>query len=249
MDGVEIALWLVILFTLVYEPVFGYFDYKRFKQKVKTDDGARVRYYINSVIGLWVPAAFILGLVGFTGITGKDIGFALPGIHTEPLGRAVTYIVLAVALLYAAALLYYAIGYRFSAKIREQTDKAMQQHSEKAGFSDILPVTAREKKWWTFVSVTAGITEEIIYRGFLMFAFSSLFPEWSIWLVILASSALFGLAHTYQGMDGVVRTGLVGFGFALLYAATGSILLPIVLHFLIDMMAKVESGAKKAAHG
>jgi membrane protease YdiL (CAAX protease family) len=249
MSGVEIALWLVILFALVYEPVFGYFDYRRFKQKVKTDDGARVRYYIKSVIGLWAPVAFILGLVGFTGITGKDIGFAWPGIHTEPLGRVATWIVLIVVLLYTAALLYYAIGYRFSTKIREQTDKAMQEHSEKAGFSDILPVTAREKKWWTFVSLTAGITEEIIYRGFLLFAFSTLFPEWSIWLVILASSALFGLAHTYQGMDGVVRTGLVGFGFALLYVATGSLLLPIVLHFLVDLMAKLESRERKTAHG
>ena len=103
-----------------------------------------------------------------------------------------------------------------------------------------MPVTNKEKKIWNFVSLTAGITEEIIYRGFLIFAFAYLFPDFSIWLVIILSSLLFGLAHTYQGFTtGVLRTTIFGVIFSILYIGIGSILPLIVIHFLIDYVAKL----------
>lgn len=30
----EVAFWLVILFTLIYEPIFGYIDFQMFKEKL-----------------------------------------------------------------------------------------------------------------------------------------------------------------------------------------------------------------------
>lgn len=87
---------------------------------------------------------------------------------------------------------------------------------------------------------TPGVTEEIIYRGFLIFAFAFLFPHLSIWLIILLASLLFGLAHTYQGLiTGVLRTTIFGMLFSILYIALGSILPLIVFHFLIAYFAKL----------
>jgi uncharacterized protein len=40
----DIVIWLLILFLLFYEPIIGYFDFQRFKQKVKTDNNARMKY-------------------------------------------------------------------------------------------------------------------------------------------------------------------------------------------------------------
>ncbi|MCZ0703840.1 CPBP family intramembrane glutamic endopeptidase [Natronobacillus azotifigens] len=75
---------------------------------------------------------------------------------------------------------------------------------------------------WNYVSITAGVTGEIIYRGFLIFAFAFLFPHFSIWLIILLVSLLFGLAHTYQGLiTGVLRTTIFGMLFSILYIALG----------------------------
>jgi uncharacterized protein len=31
----ELGFWLVILFALVYEPIIGYFDFKKFKVNVR----------------------------------------------------------------------------------------------------------------------------------------------------------------------------------------------------------------------
>lgn len=107
-------------------------------------------------------------------------------------------------------------------------------------FEELLPVTKKEKKLWNYVSLTAGITEEMIYRGFLIYAITYLFPNFSIWLVLVLSSFLFGLAHTYQGFKiGVLRTTIVGFIFSILYIGLGSILPVMILHFLIDYLAKL----------
>ncbi|WP_404328617.1 CPBP family intramembrane glutamic endopeptidase [Mesobacillus maritimus] len=83
---------------------------------------------------------------------------------------------------------------------------------------------------------------EIIYRGFLIFSLTALFPSFSLWAVLIISSLLFGLAHTYQGFGNVIRTSLVGLFFAILYIVLGSIIPLIVLHFLIDYVGKIGDG-------
>ncbi|MCM3600978.1 CPBP family intramembrane metalloprotease [Robertmurraya korlensis] len=89
------------------------------------------------------------------------------------------------------------------------------------------------------MSWTAGITEEIIYRGFLIFALTQLFPSFSVWMVFILSSLLFGLAHTYQGFLNVIKTSLFGLFFAILYMGLDSIVPLMILHFLIDYVGKI----------
>lgn len=232
--------WLVIIFTLVYEPIIGYYGFQKFKVDVRRNEHARLKYYKNISIGLWVPTVFILLLVVFTDLTLTDIGLSIPSINTDILGSLVTYSVFAIGLLYVCGILYYSIGYHVSDKIRTKLAKAKEKEWGESSLVDIMPVTAREKKVWNYVSLTAGVTEEIIYRGFLLLALTYLFPTLSIWLIIVISSLLFGLAHTYQGfLTGVVRTTIVGVLFSIIYIGIGSILPLIVLHFLIDYMAKL----------
>ena len=239
MNFMEFAFWLLLI-LLLYEPIIGYFDFKKFKVDVKENQNARLKYYKSTILGLWIPTIFILMLVISTELTLKDIGLSIPNINTEPLGALVTYSVFAIVLLYIFGILYYSIGYQFSKKIRDKWAQAKQKEWENTSFSEILPVTNKEKKIWNFVSLTAGITEEIIYRGFLIFALAYLFPDFSIWLVIIFSSLLFGLAHTYQGFTtGVLRTTVIGVIFSILYIGIGSILPLIAIHFLIDYVAKL----------
>lgn len=236
----ELGFWLVIIFALIYEPIVGYSDFKKFKVDVRGNQNARLKFYKSSIIGLWIPTVFILLLVIFTELTLKDIGLSVPKINTDTLGPLVTYSVFAVASLYLIGILYYSIGYQFSDKIRAKLAQAKQKEWDNVSFSEILPVTNREKKIWNYVSLTAGITEEIIYRGFLIFALAYLFSDFSIWVVIFFSSLLFGLAHIYQGFTtGVLRTTVFGVVFSIFYIGIGSILPLIVIHFLIDYVAKL----------
>ncbi|ARK32491.1 CPBP family intramembrane glutamic endopeptidase [Halalkalibacter krulwichiae] len=236
----EFAIILLLIFLVIYEPVIGYFDYQKFKKNVKTHDQARRNYYLNSIIGLWIPTLYIFLIVVFTDLTFAEIGLTLPSINTEPLGAVVTYSVVGLACLYYVGILYYFIGYQVSSKIRASFMRAKEKEYEKTEFQEILPQTKEEKKLWNYVSLTAGVTEEVIYRGFLLFALPFLFPQLSIWLVILLASLLFGLAHTYQGwLIGVFRTMVFGVFFSILFIALGSILPLIVLHVLIDYVAKL----------
>ncbi len=239
MCDLEISFWILIAFLLLYEPILGYFSFQRFKEKVKIEENIRVKYYVHTIIGLWIPTIFILFLILITDLTLREIGLTIPAINPLILGSAVTYIGLGIAFLYFLLILYYSIGYHFSKKIKSQLTNAKEQQSAKVSFSAILPVTKKEQKLWNYVSFTAGVTEEIIYRGFLLFAIAYLSPNVSIWLVILLSSLLFGLAHTYQGALGVLRTTLIGVLFSILYIGLGSILPLIALHFLIDYAAKL----------
>jgi uncharacterized protein len=236
----EFWFWLLVIFTLLYEPIIGYFDFKKFKVNVIKNKNAKLKYYTNTIIGLWVPTIIIILLVVFTELTLKNIGLAIPQINADTLGPLVTYSVFTVALLYLFGVLYYSIGYHFSDKIRTKLSQAKEKERENVVFSELLPITNKEKKIWNYVALTAGVTEEIIYRGFLIFALAYLFPNFSIWLIIALSSLLFGLAHTYQGFTlGVIRTTIFGLLFSILYIGLGSILPLIILHFLIDYLAKL----------
>lgn len=235
----EFGFWMVIIFALLYEPIIGYFDFKKFKVDVKENQDARLKFYKSIIVGLWIPTIFILLLVTFTELTLKDIGLSFPNINTNTLGPLVTYSVFIIVFLYLIGILYYSIGYHFSDKIRTKFKQAQQKEYDKVSFSEILPVSNKEKKIWNYVSLTAGITEEIIYRGFLIFALAYLFPNLSVWLVLFLASLLFGLAHTYQGFTGVIRTTVFGAIFSVLYIGIGSILPLIIFHFLIDYLAKL----------
>lgn len=235
-----IVIWLLILFLLFYEPIIGYFDFQRFKQKVKTDNNARMKYYNNAIIGLWVPTIVIILLIVFTELTFKEIGLTIPTINTGPLGIWVTYFGLGIGLLYLLFVLYYIIGFKFSDKIKRELSIKKKEEWEKSVIAPLLPVTEKEKKRWNYVSLTAGLTEEVIYRGFTVFALAYLFPNFSIWAIILLSSLLFGLAHTYQGFFmGFLRTTIFAILFCIIFIGMDSIIPLIILHFLVDYIAKL----------
>lgn len=233
------AFWVVIIITLLYEPIKGYLDYKKLKVAISESQNVRLKFYRKVLIDLWVPTIFILLIVAFSQLNLNDIGFNLPKINTNTLGPWVTYTALGIGILYVIIILYYLFGYRFSEKFRVMHNEAKQKESNKLSFSEMLPVTVKEKKVWTCVSITAGITEEIIYRGFLIYAFGYLYPNLSIWLVIVMASLLFGLGHIYQGLTGVLKTTIIGLVFSVIFIGIGSILPLIIVHFLIDYVAKL----------
>lgn len=100
-----------------------------------------------------------------------------------------------------------------------------------AGFEFLLPHTRDERNAFFLLSVTAGVCEELLARGFLMWFIGA----WTgPWIAAVLSSALFGLGHAYQGASGVLKTGVVGLVMAFVYLATGSLVPGILLHALID---------------
>lgn len=94
------------------------------------------------------------------------------------------------------------------------------------------PHTTPELAWWSVVSVSAGWSEELIFRGFLIWAFQ---PIVGLWGAAALSVVVFGAAHAYQGATGVVATGVVGAILTLVVLIFGSLWPAIVLHMAIDL--------------
>jgi len=62
----------------------------------------------------------------------------------------------------------------------------------------LLPQTSLELGLWMLLSITAGICEEAIYRGYLQRQLGALTRN--VWVGITISAAAFGGAHLYQGV-------------------------------------------------
>lgn len=60
----------------------------------------------------------------------------------------------------------------------------------------LMPRSMDERQWWVIVSITAGITEEIVCRGYLL-ALVAHFA--TLWIAAPIAALLFGIGHAYQG--------------------------------------------------
>jgi membrane protease YdiL (CAAX protease family) len=101
----------------------------------------------------------------------------------------------------------------------------------------ILPQSTVELLPFLALAVTAGLCEEFLYRGFAMAVLARLGSP--VWLAILVSSILFGLAHLYQGRGGFVSTMLIGTVLGSGRMAYDSLVPVIFWHTAVDVVAGV----------
>jgi membrane protease YdiL (CAAX protease family) len=90
------------------------------------------------------------------------------------------------------------------------------------------------------VLVSAGVGEEIRFRGFLFERLGRLFGRGAVakTAIVLLSAGLFGLAHYLnQGRDGVVQGWITGLVFGTTFALTGELWLLMVTHAAFDLTA------------
>jgi len=110
----------------------------------------------------------------------------------------------------------------------------------------LLPQNSVESGPYAALAVTAGVCEEFVYRGFAMAALAR--TGMAVWLVLLLSSVLFGLAHAYQGRSGIVGTTVMGLLFGLSRLATLSLIPAMIWHAGVDLVAGVAGPRFLSAH-
>jgi membrane protease YdiL (CAAX protease family) len=79
---------------------------------------------------------------------------------------------------------------------------------------------------------SAAFGEELIVRGFILDRFSKLFGTS---IAVVAQAAIFALAHSYQGITGVVTIFVLAVIFGGVYIRSGRNLLPVIVaHGILD---------------
>jgi membrane protease YdiL (CAAX protease family) len=104
----------------------------------------------------------------------------------------------------------------------------------------LLPRSAPEKVVFVFLSLAAGVGEEIAFRGFAIPALAMV--TGSDWGSAVLASAAFGLLHGYQGWLGVARTGMMGFLLAAAFLLSGTLWPAIFAHAILDVVSGLVLG-------
>lgn len=194
-------------------PLYGHFvDWPRFLRHFREDPHrARIREYWETIVVQW--ALFAVGIY-----------FWRSGVWDAPTGwRA-----------WAAAALIALLAATHAANIVKATRSArtrawLREHM--AYVEPILPATDSEFAGFLALSITAGICEEFLFRGYVIWAFAPLLGWWGAAALSLAS---FALSHSYQGRKGLIQSLILGALLTLLVAITRSLLPAMALHALID---------------
>ena len=88
--------------------------------------------------------------------------------------------------------------------------------------------------------ISTGFYEELNYRFLLLEGIK--YSKNNIGtklLFVMISSVLFGLLHCLTGWNTYtfLQTGAIGFAFAVIFVKSGNILIPMILHFIYDVIA------------
>ena len=111
------------------------------------------------------------------------------------------------------------------------------------GVQFLLPHGSSEVAVWMALSLTAGICEETLFRGYLQRQFMALTKNAP--LGILLSAAMFGTAHAYQGFVKVIQIGVLGAMYGIFAHWRKSVRPGMIAHTLQDVLGGLFAGSIK----
>jgi membrane protease YdiL (CAAX protease family) len=212
---------VVFAFAVLYPAIDLHYS-KTFKRRILTNNPRiRIRAYQHGIAWIWVLSILAIASWIYSKRALTDIG-----LDFSSSWQALTGLILLIS-----ALIY--IRYvNHTIKNDEDQRSAINSKLKDNSASIYLPRTKRDFVWFMNLSISAGICEELLFRGYLIWYIG----EYSTTLVaIVLSSLLFGLAHSYQGWKGIVQSGGTGLVLAVIYVFTGSLWIPIALHIVGDV--------------
>ncbi len=213
-------MFLFLLFLVL--PVYSTWSYRTMQAKIAggvVPD--RVPLYRQTMLMQWSALCVLLATWFLLARPFSDLGMRSTDTNGLLIGLGIT------------VLLVGGLGFQLIQVRRLDTPAKAAQLKHLGELTYALPQTRRDYIWANWVSLTAGVVEEIVYRGFVIWWLQFYMP---LWAAAIVSSIAFGLAHAYQGLMGVVKTGVIGGVFALIYVLTDTIWIPVLLHFLFDAL-------------
>ncbi|MFF4413044.1 CPBP family intramembrane glutamic endopeptidase [Streptosporangium sp. NPDC001559] len=219
---------VLIVHLVVVSPLMGKRTYDRLGRTRDQDPGVYRRMLTIWSAELWVLAAMALVIVAIEpNLDLADIGLVINRPAADTLGMVVGAVFMMAVVLFARG---------WAAARADKTSKTTRAALQQKAVSHLLPRTRTERWYAAGLSVTAGITEEIVFRGLLIAVGTEAFGL-SREVAAGLALAVFVAGHVYQGWLGMIPVAAAGLGLTFVYFRTGDLLLPIVVHAMIDLVA------------
>jgi membrane protease YdiL (CAAX protease family) len=211
---------LVSVMILVLPIVGAKLGLERIRRRIRAGKpDPRVRAYLFSMLQQWALAGACVWIWIRNGRSWMDLGLSAPkgtGFWITALGAGLA----AVFLLRQARAV--ARDPELQAQVREKLGRT----------EALIPRSPREAAAFDALSLTAGVCEELLYRGFLTWYLACYV---SLDAAYVVAPCAFGLAHAYQGPRGILLTAAIGIVLSALYMVGGSLWVPMASHAFFDM--------------
>jgi len=215
------------LILLAAEGVLVWRGAIRFQQLQSAADLNRVQMYERTILTQWLGFAFVILGVWLAGSPRA----AVLGDRWRSAGEVLRDIGIGVGFAILSTLPLSVIG------------QLLGGHEGGRAVRFMLPHGGVEMVLWIALSLTAGICEEALFRGYLQrqfMAFTNNAPAG-----ILLSAVAFGVAHSYQGLPQAVVIGLEGALLGTMAYWRKSVRPGVIAHAWKDALAPVFMGAMR----
>lgn len=212
----------LLLLVIIGGPIYEMFTAGQAKELVNSGHMTKLQCYTQTIMTLWIPTLLLFVVIVMTELSMEHLGLQFKWNKAQLINWSVVTVFIG-----------YLVYLLMTIPQNEKANNAIKTQFESVSW--IMPNTIKERNWFVLgVSLSAGICEELLFRGFLIHYLQA---DLGVVAAVLISSLLFGLFHFYQGWQGVLKTALVGLFLALVYLWTGSLWIVIVLHFVYDAFA------------
>ena len=215
--------WLVLV-MMAGMVIYSLWEADKNKLAVIAGRKTKLAMYKETIGFLWLPTSVLLLLLPFNIVSAERLGLTWQNSWPNWAG--------AVLVMAGLAYMYWHIR-----RIQPGTPQYQQLFDAMQAHSWLMPANKRELYWFPGgVSMSAGICEELLFRGFFLAVFAG---PLGVWVSLVLGSFLFGLCHLYQGWANVLRTGVIGLVLGIIYVLTESLWVVIALHALMDIFGGV----------
>ena len=216
---------LIVLFIVVLLPVNQLLARGHFPEMLGFSTAQRTRLYYRMVVVQWIGTlALVLAWRGH-GRPFTDLGIVV----------AVDRRFWAAAALAVVSVTGFWLYYRWQLR-DENRRRRLRDFADR--LAPFLPRTRAALPAFDALAITAGICEEILYRGYFIWYASRFLGTGPLGsaTAVLVTSVVFALGHVYQGRRGMLLAFSAGLLHGALYVLAGSLWIAMALHVALDLM-------------
>lgn len=215
--------WLFVTLTLALTAVVSLATYRssRLLQHWKPDRNLLLLLSENAIRIVLIALCLVLGWL--SGLPAETLGWSFAGWRSDLLQGLLWGVGMAAAFYLATKWIVVRSG---------------ERHYSRVVVEAMLPRDNRELAWTVLAMVGVVVTEELLFRSLLLGGLQPILPAP---ILVMTTSVVFGVLHLPQKSWGVVGATAAGALLGVLFLVSGSILAPIVAHYVTNLVQIVQA--------